>query len=542
MRVLWYNLYMKTQEISVEKLTSIIEEKDRKIAELERQVEWFLSQLRLSKHKQYGASSEQTDSNQMSIFNEAESTADLIQPEPEITEVKAHYRKRTRLTTDKLPEDLPIEVIEHELPEEDRNCSECGRELHTMSKEIREEIKIIPAKAVIVRHVRHIYACRNCETVSDHVPIVKAAMPEPVIKGGFASPEAIAHIAVQKFMMGSPLYRQEQEWKQNGILLSRQTMANWLLKASNDWLEPLYEKMRLRLLEHSVLHVDETTVQVLKEPGKKAQSKSYMWLYRTSGETKSQIILYDYQPDRRYIRPKEFLKGFSGYIHTDGYEAYHKLPDNITVVGCLAHLRRKFFDALKILPKEKWKDSNPSKGVEYCDRLFRYEREFVSLTPEERLDRRQGLSKPLFDEFYNWMQGLDALPVSMLGKAVSYARSQKRYIERYLTDGRLEISNNRAERSIKPFVIGRKNWLFSNTPAGARSSAIYYSLVVTAIENRLNPFEYLTWILTQMPNLGRPGYAASVDELLPGSNILPERVFMPTPKKESDQYAWEEEQ
>ena len=158
------------------------------------------------------------------------------------------------------------------------------------------------------------------------------------------------------------------------------------------------------------------------------------------------------------------------------------------------------------------------------------------------MDRRQGLSKPLFDEFYNWMQGLDALPVSMLGKAVSYARSQKRYIERYLSDGRLEISNNRAERSIKPFVIGRKNWLFSNTPAGARSSAIYYSLVVTAIENRLNPFEYLTWILTQMPNLGRPGYAASVDELLPGSTAIPERVFMPTPKKEPDQYAWEEEQ
>jgi transposase len=533
---------MKTQENSVEKLAKIIEEKDRRIAELESQVEWFLSQLRLSKHRQYGASSEQTDSNQISIFNEVEATADLSKSEPEITEVKAHYRRRTRLTTDKLPEDLPVEVIEHEIPEEDRNCSECGSMLHTMGKEIREEIKIIPAKAVVVRHVRHVYACRNCETASDHVPIVKADMPEPVIKGGFASPEAIAHIAVQKFMMGSPLYRQEQEWKQNGILLSRQTMANWLLKASQDWLEPLYEKMRLRLLKHSVLHVDETTVQVLNEPGRTAQSKSYMWLYRTSGEAKSQIILYDYQPDRRYTRPAEFLRGFSGFIHTDGYEAYHRLPDNIKVVGCLAHLRRKFFDGLKILPKEKQKDSDLLKGVEYCDRLFRYEREYASLTPEERLDKRQSLSIPLFNEFYNWMEGLGALPGSMLGKAVSYARSQRKYIERYLTDGRLEISNNRAERSIKPFVIGRKNWLFSNTPAGARSSAIYYSLVVTAIENRLNPFEYLTWVLTQMPNLGKPGYAASVEELLPDSTVLPEKVYMPMSKKEPEQYAWEEEQ
>ena len=533
---------MKTQEISVEKLTNIIEEKDRRIAELEKQVEWFLAQLRLAKHEQYGASSEQTDSNQMSIFNEIESTADSIQPEPKITEVKAHYRRRTRLTTDKLPEDLPVEVVEHELPEEDRGCPECGSELHTMGKETREEIKIIPAKAVIVRHIRHIYACRNCESTSDHVPIVKADMPEPVIKGGFASPEAIAHIAVQKFMMASPLYRQEQEWKQKGILLSRQTMANWLLKASYDWLEPLYKEMRLKLLEHSILHVDETIVQVLKEPGKAAQSKSYMWIYRTSGEAKSQNILYDYQPDRRYIRPREFLEGFSGFIHTDGYEAYHKLPDNITVVGCLAHLRRKFFDGLKILPKEKKKDSSLSKGVEYCDKLFRYEREFALLPPKERLDRRQRLSKPLFDEFYDWMEGVGALPSSILGKAVYYARSQKKYIERYLTDGRLEISNNRAERSIKPFVIGRKNWLFSNTPAGARSSAIYYSLIVTAIENGLNPFEYLIWILTQMPNLGRPGYVTSVEELLPDSAVLPEKVFTPTPKKGPEKYAWEEDQ
>jgi transposase len=169
--------------------------------------------------------------------------------------VKTHYRRRTRLTTDKLPEDLPVEVIEHELPEDGRNCSACGSGLHTMGKEIREEIKIIPAKAVVVKHIRHVYGCRNCEAASEHVPIVKADMPEPVIKGGFASPEAVAHIAVQKFMMGSPLYRQEQEWKQNGILLSRQTMANWLLKASNDWLEPLYEKMRLKLLKHSVFWI-----------------------------------------------------------------------------------------------------------------------------------------------------------------------------------------------------------------------------------------------------------------------------------------------
>ena len=533
---------MKTQDNSTEKLLSIIEEKDRRIAELEKQVEWFLTQIRLAKHKQYGASSEQTHPNQMSLFNETESTAELNRPEPKITEVKAHYRRRTRLTTDKLPKDLPVEVIEHELPEEERRCPECGSNLHTMGKEVREEIKIIPAKAVIVRHVRHIYACRNCEVKSDHVPIVKADFPEPVIKGSFASPEAIAHIAVQKFMMGSPLYRQAQEWKQHGIVLSRQTMANWLVKSSTDWLEPMYEKMKQKLLEHKVLHADETTVQVLKEPGKAAQSKSYMWLYRTSGEAKKQIVLYDYQPDRRYIRPKEFLEGFSGFLHTDGYEGYHKLPDNITIVGCLAHLRRKFFDGLKILPEEKKKDSLLLKGVKYCDKLFQYEREFALLDPGERLERRRHISKPLFEEFYTWIEGLNVLPGSTLGKAVHYAREQRKYIERYLSDGRLEISNNRAERSIKPFVIGRKNWLFANSPAGARASAIYYSIVITAIENGLNPYEYLKWVLTHMPNLGKKGYASSIDELLPYSEDLPEQVYAPLSKKEAKKYAWEEEE
>jgi len=291
-----------------------------------------------------------------------EATADLTAPEPSLTKVKAHYRKRTRLTTDKLPDDLPVEVIEHELPETERVCTECGGKLHTMGKEIREELKVIPAKAVIIRHVRHIYLCRNCEDTSDHVPVVKADMPEPVIKVGFASPETIAHIATQKFVMASPLYRQEQEWKQKGIQLSRQTMSNWLIKASTDWLEPIYEEMKSRLCKHDVLHGDETVLQVLKEPGKTAQSKSYMWLYRTSGEAKYQIVLYDYQPDRKHTHPEEFLKGFSGYFHADGYDGYHKLPEKFIVVGCWAHLRRKLFDALKYFQKRR--NQNPMRQRE----------------------------------------------------------------------------------------------------------------------------------------------------------------------------------
>lgn len=533
---------MKTQENSAAELLGIIEKKDLRITELEQQNKWLMEQFRLLRHKQYGASSEQSTADQMSLFNEAEALADLSVPEPEITEVKSHYRRKTRLTTDKLPKDIPVEIIEHELPEEERTCPDCGGGLHTMGRETREELKIIPAKAVIVRHVRHVYACRDCENASDHVPVVKADMPEPVIKGGFASADAVAHIAVQKFMMASPLYRQEKEWKLSGILLSRQTMSNWLIKTTEDWLMPIWEAMKNQLLGHGVLHGDETTLQVLKESGKTAQSKSYMWLYRTSGEAKHQIVLYEYQPDRKHTHPEEFLKGFSGYLHTDGYDGYHKLPENITVVGCWAHLRRKLFDALKILPKDKRAGTNAEKGVAYCDKLFHFEKQFASLTPENRVKERERLSRPMMDEFFSWIDSLSVLPETLLGKAVHYAKSQRKYLERYLLDGRLEISNNRAERSIKPFVIGRKNWLFSNTPNGARASAVYYSLIVTAMENGMNPFEYLRWILTDMPNLGKPGYASSIKDFLPGSSTLPQKVFSPKPKDaKTEKYAWEED-
>lgn len=520
---------MDTKKSSAKKLLQIIEEKDQRIAELEQQLNWLMAQLRLHKHNKFSSSSEKSDENQLCIFNEAEANSVPILPEPKLTKVKAHYRKKTRLTTDKLPENIPVETVVHELPEDKCTCPECGDKLHKMGKETREELKIIPAKAVILRHEQYVYSCRNCEKTADHVPILKAEMPEPVIKGGFASPETIAHIAVQKYMMASPLYRQEQEWKQSGILLSRQTMSNWLIKASESWLEPVYMELKRKLCEHEVLHADETTLQVLKEPGKRARSKSYMWLYRTSGEAKHQIVIYDYQPDRRHIRPGHFLKNFKGYLHADGYEGYHKLHESIIVVGCMAHLRRKFFDALKIIPKEKQPESNAAKAVAYLDRLFHLEKQYAPLSCEARKKERDRISRPVLDEFYDWVLGLSALPNSLIGKAVHYAKSQRKYLERYLLDGRLEISNNRAERSIKPFVIGRKNWLFSNTPNGSKASAILYSLIVTATENDLNPFEYLNWILTNAPNLGKPGYASTIEDFLPGSAALPKKVFAPQP-------------
>jgi transposase len=492
-------------------------------AELTQKVNWLMEQFRLAQHRRFGASSEKSEYDQMSLFNEAEVATDPNASEPELSEVAQHYRKRKRDTKDRLPDDLPVETIEHDLSLEDQVCPECSGNLHVMGQESRRELVIIPAQAKIREHVRKVYACRACEKNECSVPIIKAPIDEPVIKGSFASPEAIAHIMCQKFVMGSPLYRQEAEWNRNGIMLSRQTMSNWLIRATEDWLEPIYDTLKKKLRSHAVLHADETTLQVLREPGKTAQSKSYMWLYRTSGDAEYPIVLYEYQPDRRAKRPAEFLKGFKGYLHTDGYEGYHVLPgDDVIIVGCWAHVRRRFDEALKILPEKDRADSNAALGKRYCDKLFELERSFADLAPDERLLKRQELSKPAMDEFFSWLGKLNAVPKTPIGMAARYALGQRKYLERYLLDGRLEISNNRCERSIKPFVIGRKNFLFANTPRGAKASAIMFSIIETAKDNGLNPYDYLRYIFHNAPNWSIHDNPDALGRLLP--DFVPETL------------------
>jgi len=490
-----------------------------RISELEALVKYYEEQFRLAKHRRFGASSEKSeyDHDQASFFNEAEATADANVAEPELVEIKKHYRKKKRLVNDSFPENLPVEVVEHDLPAGEQLCPECGGELHAIGKETRRELKIVPAKAVIVEHVRRVYGCRYCEMDEYGAPVIKAPVDNPVIKGSFASPESIAHIMTQKFTMGVPLYRQEQERARQGIMLSRQTMSNWLIRAAEDWLEPVYDAMHELLCLHGVLHADETTLQVLREPGKTAQSKSYMWLYRTSGDAKHPIVLYDYQPDRRAKRPAEFLKDFKGYLHTDGYDGYHGLSKDIVIVGCWAHARRKFDEALKILPEKDREGSNSLHGKRCRDKLFELERDFSGLAPDKRLRKRQELSKPLVERFFDWLASLNVLPKVPIGIAVHYALGQRKYLERYLLDGRLEISNNRAERSIKPFVIGRKNFLFANTPRGAKASAIMFSLIETAKENGLNPYVYLTHIFQNAPNWDIRNNLSMLELLLPWS-------------------------
>ena len=285
-------------------------------------------------------------------------------------------------------ENLPTETIHYRLSEEEQACLCCGENVHEMSTETRRELKVIPAQVKVVEHVHHVYSCRRCEREGTETPIVTAPMPAPMYPGSFASPSAMAYIMNQKYVEAMPLYRQEKQLERLGVPLSRQTLANWMMYGATKWLSSLYERLHEHLLEQDILQADETTLQVLSEPGRSATSKSYMWLYRTGRDVPA-IVLYDYQQTRAAKHPKAFLSGFTGYLHVDGYQGYNDLP-KVKLVGCWAHARRKFDEALTAMPaelKNTGKTSAAEEGIQFCNQLFSIERKIKDCSPEDRQKR-----------------------------------------------------------------------------------------------------------------------------------------------------------
>lgn len=489
------------------------------------QVKWYEEQFRLAQQKRFGASSEKTDPDQLSfdLFNEAEVEAS---PEEEKATESISYERRKRAGKREADwSTLPVETVVYTLPEDEQACSCCGNPLHEMTTQTRNELAIVPAKVKVMQHVQQVYACRHCEREAITTPIVIAPMPKPVQSGSLASPSMLAHVMCQKYVESLPLYRQEQAFTRLGYALSRQTMANWMMMGAEKWLTPLYAAIKDYLLQQDVLYADETTLQVLKEPGKAAETHSYLWLYRT-GSTSAPAILYDYQRTRGGEHPKRFLATFQGYLHVDGYAGYHKVK-GATLVGCWAHARRKYDEAIKGAPPETNKLASVSgQGLAFCNQLYAIERELASLAQEERYAERQKRSKPVLETYEKWLkqQRSRTLPKSLLGQAIAYSLNQWEKLTAFLQDGRLELDNNRSERSIKPFVIGRKNWLFANTPRGAQASATIYSVMESAKENGLIPYEYLKYIFEQLPQIEGSLTSEQLASFLPWSATLPAHV------------------
>lgn len=513
----------ETHSLTIEELEQKTAKLEQQNAELSTKLKWYEEQFRLAQQKRFGASSEKThpDQLELNLFNEAEMLATPASQEPDI-ETVTYSRKKSAGSREAKLDQFPVETITYALPEEEQVCTCCGGVLHEMSTETRNEIAVIPAEVKVTRHVRQVYSCRRCEREEIRTPIVTAPMPKPIYPGSLASPSIMAYVMSQKYVDSQPLYRQEQQFARLGLTISRQTLANWMMYGADQWLSLLTDRMREHLLNQDILHADETTLQVLREPGKSAETNSYLWLYRT-GREGPPIVLYDYRPSRGGEHPRNFLMGFSGFLHVDGYSGYHKVQ-GVTLVGCWAHARRKFDEALKVLPPSQDKtETVAQQGLQYCNKLFAIERELKDSTPEKRYTIRQEQSRPVLDAYLLWLrqQRSRTLPKSKLGEAIGYSLNQWEKLTAFLEDGRLEIDNNRSERAIKPFVIGRKNWLFANTPRGAKASSIIYSIMETAKENGLNPFKYLMYLFEQLPQLLDPKNPEMLDKLLPWSTSLP---------------------
>lgn len=498
-----------------------IEHLENTIVSLEQQVANLTEMVMLLRKDKFSPSSEKTPKQvegQLSLFNEAEIEADATIEEPIKKTVKGYTRTSTKTKREELIKDLPVREVLCESAPEDMNCPRCNSELRPIGKEtVREELEYIPAKLQIVRYVRMSYECPKCKH-SDKPYIQKANTPTSLMNHSLASPSSVAHVMYEKYVNSVPLYRQEKDWEQLGIALSRATMANWVVRCSQDYFTPIIEHLRKELISRDIIHCDETPVQVLKEEGKKPQTKSYMWLYRTGNDNKHPVILYDYQPSRNGDHAVTFLKDFKGYVHSDGYSGYNKLTD-ITRCGCWAHLRRKFVEAI---PTKKSSDSLTSAeiGRDYCDRLFQVEATLKDLTPEERFTKRLELEKPILEAFWCWLESLNVLKGSALAKAVTYATNQKKYMENYLLDGRCALSNNSAENAIRPFTVGRKNWLFADTPKGATASAAVYSIIETAKANGLNVYTYLEYLLLYMPDTDWQNHPEELEDLMPWSEAV----------------------
>ena len=471
--------------------------KDKEITAKDGQIERLREQNALLIQRLFGRKSEQSsdpDSPQLVMFNEAESLAEAAPKAPadEVEEEAVAPTKR-RGKRKPLPAELPRVEVVHELPEHELTC-ECGCRKQAIGEETSEQLEIIPMQVQVIRHIRKTYACKACESAP-----VTADKPAQLIEKSLASPSVLAMLLATKYADGIPLYRFEKMLSRHGIDIPRQTLGRWVIQCGEQ-LQPLLNLMRDRLLDSPVIHCDETRVQVLKEPDRAPSSQSWMWV-QTGGPPDRPVILFDYSTSRAQEVPLRLLAGYRGYLMTDDYAGYNAVAAQAGVerLACWAHARRKFVEAQKVQPKGKTGRADIALGM--INKLYGIERGLKDANDEQRHHGRQQHSLPLLTQLKAWLDKTQPQVTAQnaLGKAVNYLASNWSRLERYIEAGHLPIDNNAAERAIRPFVIGRKNWLFSDTPKGATASAQLYSLIETAKANGWEPYAWLRHVLERLP-------------------------------------------
>jgi len=435
-------------------------------------------------------------------------------------ELIINEHKRKKPGRKPIPEDLPRVEKVHDIAEEDKQCA-CGNKKSRIGEETCEKMQIEPARFWVEKHIRPKYACKACEGVESMDKTVSIApMPPAMIPKSISTPSLLTHIFISKFCDAIPFYRQEKQFKRYGIAIPRSTMCNWAFKVANR-LKPLIEMLRLTILSGPLINVDETTVQVLAEPGRKPQAKSYAWVFR-GGIPGMPGLYYQYAPSRSGKVAKKNLKDYEGYVQTDGYAGYNFLDVKPGIIhcGCWAHVRRKFNDVAKAAGGKYGGKGNANHALSLIRDLYLIEREAKNkgFDEEKTYQLRQERSKPIVEELGTWLKEnvLKIPPQSLLGKAFNYTLSQWPRLIKYLDNGLVRMDNNLIENAIRPFVIGRKNWLFSVTPKGAEASASFYSLIETAKANGLEPSKYLRYLFEKFP------YAKTSEDVF---NLLPMNIL-----------------
>jgi transposase len=514
-----------------ERATQDIAQRDAQIEELNRRIEQLEEQIRLLQAERFAPKSEKRKDR---MFDEAEQIAQTepsdeedegAQPAlPDTGLPKNSEPERRKGGRKPLPAYLKREPVQYDLPEDQRSCADCGNPMHRIGEDISEQLHV-EVKWTVRQNVRSKWACRHCECHAEHTRIVLAPMPVQPIPGSHADASVIATVTTAKYVDGMPLYRMQDALARWQIPVSRGTLAHWIIRPSELHYRRLYDALHKTLLSQPLIHGDETTVQVLKEPGRSAQSKSYAWVYRSAEGCAEPVVLFEYQPGRGQEHPKKFLGDYSGMLMSDGYSAWRTLK-KATHFGCVAHARRLFVKADKAAEKktdsgkQKTPNARVAKALEYFQALYRVEALAKGELPDgqTRPDYTYGLrqkhSVPVLEAFKAWLDELapKVLPQSLLGKAIAYTRNQWQYLSRYVTDGCAPIDNNVCERDIRPFATSRKSWLFSDTVDGAKASATVYSLMLTCRACGVEPYDYLLHVLTELPQRAPD---ADVTDLLP---------------------------
>ena len=507
---------------SNEKLIRLLEEQlahsNQQNQELMKQIDSLSQQVRQLTKLLYGSKTEKSRYNapdgQGSLFeddptfNDSEHTEEQSQQTISYTVVRKIQKKKRN---DSLRDDVEVEEVHHHPA--NIACECCQHQMVEISGTVvREEAKFIPAKMVKVQHIEHAYECKNCKSdTTQPAKIKRGKAPQPAIQRSIASPSVLAKVIYDKFAQYLPLYRQVNEWKRYGLDTNDKNLSNWVIRASHDWLLPLYERMKELMMAKSILHCDETYSQIInRSDGKSGQSNAYNWVYRSVPTQGPPITLFQSSLSRARSVLENFTQGYRGTIVCDGYSAYGKL-EGVTFANCWAHVRRYW---LKVDSK------NGQIGVNYCDELYRLERQFKHLSPSKRRKKRQKHSLPIVEKFLHWVDTSPFFGKNALAKAAEYTLNRADGLKAFLYDGRVEIDNNPAENAIRPNVIGRKNWLFSVSEAGAMANAICLSVAETAKSNGIDFYEYINKLLTDLPNLGIHQNPEILDQYMPWSKLI----------------------